>query len=161
MDFPTFLSRTNKVIPSPLLICLDPGETTGAAIFVDGRLTRATQIETPTVKRSIPALTEFLDSVPLEGNKPIVVFENYKIYSWKTEQHTWASLHTPQVLGVIETLAYIRGWKTFRQMAQQPKQFCTDAKLKEWGYYKTGLRHARDAIRHGCYYLLFNNEPKK
>lgn len=154
MNFPLFLSRTTAATPTPLLIALDPGETTGYAIFEAGVLIDAGQLDTRRIKLSVQVLTDFFDRF---SNTPFVVFENYKVYAWKTESHAWATLHTPQLLGVIETLCYLRGWKTARQMAQQPKQFCTDIKLKTWGYYRTGEQHARDAIRHGCYYLLFNN----
>jgi hypothetical protein len=40
-------------------------------------------------------------------------------------------------------------------MASQAKAFVTDQKLKEWGFWKEGMRHSRDAIRHGLYFLLF------
>lgn len=34
------------------------------------------------------------------------------------------------------------------------KTFCNDEKLKGWGFWKVGERHARDAIRHGAYFLI-------
>lgn len=161
MDFNTFLSKTNPNKPPALVLGLDPGETTGYSIFVEGKLDSAGQLPTHYIKTGIPELHKFFQTLEAYGEEPRVVFEDYRIYSWKTDQHTWASLHTPQLLGVIETLCYMRGWKTRRQMAQQPKQFCTDDKLKQWGFYRKGEKHARDAIRHACYYLLFNNTPAK
>ena len=44
---------------------------------------------------------------------------------------------------------------THKQMASTAKTFATDKKLREWGFWERGMRHARDAIRHGCYFLLF------
>jgi hypothetical protein len=41
-------------------------------------------------------------------------------------------------------------------MAHQAKGFVTDEKLKAWGFYQKGVRHARDSIRHACYFLLFD-----
>lgn len=159
MNFEQFLAKINPVEPLPLLIALDPGETTGYAVYQNGKLIDAGQLPTSYIIQGIQSLEPLLDKYL--DQKPYCVFENYRIYSWKTETHTWAELHTPQMLGVIETLCYVRGIKCSRQMAQQAKQFCTDDKLKMWGYYKPGLKHARDAIRHGCYYLLFNNKPNK
>ena len=46
------------------------------------------------------------------------------------------------------------------QMAFQGKGFATDARLKEWGFWKEGMKHSRDAIRHGIYYLLVTNLKK-
>ena len=45
-------------------------------------------------------------------------------------------------------------------MAQQAKGFVTDAKLKEWGMWDIGHKHARDACRH-CVYYLVSQKPKK
>jgi hypothetical protein len=41
------------------------------------------------------------------------------------------------------------------QMATTAKTFVTDEKLKQWGFWQEGMRHSRDAIRHGLYFLLF------
>jgi hypothetical protein len=87
----------------------------------------------------------------------MVVYEDFRIYDWKAASLSWNTLHTPRLIGAIQTLTFQRAIKVFTQMAQQPKGFVTDAKLEQWGYYKKGQRHARDAVRHACYYLLFNN----
>ena len=82
--------------------------------------------------------------------------EDYKIYAWKTDTHTWATLHTPQLLGVIRTIAVLQGIPLETRMAVEAKTFCDNDKLEMWGLYKPGMRHARDAIRHGCFSLLFS-----
>lgn len=46
------------------------------------------------------------------------------------------------------------------QMAVQAKGFVTDERLKEWGFWLPGMRHSRDAIRHGIYWLLVTNRPE-
>lgn len=46
-------------------------------------------------------------------------------------------------------------WEGIKQMAVTAKNFCTDDKLKQWGFWQAGQKHARDSIRHGCYFLLF------
>ena len=196
MDFETFLTKTRAKQPSwqppHILVALDPGETTGYAIFVQGKLHAIRQLATKDIATStdilrhlnhfatldpnayqiyqtrqpkqtdktIKALYEpFLPS-ETKGRPDIIVYENYKVYSWKTENHAWAGLHTPQLIGCIETLARLYDIPTYTQMAQQAKHFCTDTKLKEWGLYNPGMRHAMDAVRHACYYLLFNHpEP--
>jgi hypothetical protein len=33
--------------------------------------------------------------------------------------------------------------------------------LKKWDFWKPGMRHSRDAIRHGIYWLLITNRPKE
>ena len=94
----------------------------------------------------------------LQHHNVRVVMEDYKVYGWKTDQHAWAALHTPKFIGSIVALCYIHQIPYHMQMAQQAKGFCSDEKLEGWGYYDRGMRHARDAVRHGCYYTLFNEE---
>jgi hypothetical protein len=87
------------------------------------------------------------------------VFENYQIYEWKNADHSWSQVPTIQIIGCIKTLCKQHKISYSSQTAQVAKQFCTDEKLQQWGYYKAGMRHGRDAIRHGCYFLLFR--PQK
>lgn len=153
-SFPAWLQKLNKKnLPIPeRLICLDPGETTGFAYFVDGELVSWKQLATHNIYAGIDILTEEFDTL-----KPtMVVYEDYRVYAHKAETHSWNTLHTPRLIGGIQTLCHQRGIPRFCQMAQQPKMFCTDVKLRHWGYYKQGQKHSRDAIRHGTYYLLFN-----
>lgn len=141
----------NKVPPARLL-SLDPGETTGWSIYKGPVLYHGDQLETK--DNMFNNVIELLDAT----DPTHIICEDYKVYAHKLKDHSWASLHTPQLIGAIRMLAYQRNIPVFFQMAQQAKGFCTDDKLKKWGYYKTGLRHGRDSIRHGCYFLLFNKE---
>lgn len=155
MDFPTFLSKASPGVPVPkCLIALDPGETTGWALFHDARLTDCGELPTHTIKKSLDLLTALFD----KHNPERIVYEDYRIYGWKTQSHSWDALFTPRLIGCLQTMAAIRDLPWSTQMAQQPKQFCTDDKLKMWGMHQKGMRHARDAIRHGTYYMLFNHK---
>ena len=60
----------------------------------------------------------------------------------------------------IKYMLYKRNIPYKLQMAQQAKGFVTDAKLKEWGMWDIGHKHARDACRH-CVYYLVSQKPKK
>lgn len=157
MNFPTFVALHYKRMkreysPPNKLLCLDPGQTTGWAIFTDGILDKVGQLITDPVERGALAIQELI-----ANHQPdLVLYEEYKVYSWKAVQHSWSALHTPNLIGAIRTLCVLNEIPTYNQMAQQPKRFCTDQKLRDWKYYHTAQRHARDAIRHGCYYLMFN-----
>lgn len=140
------------------VIGIDPGETTGICCFRGGSLIDAQQLDTsdpvigPTeVEQYIRDIISLTDKLPLH-----IVMEDYKVYSWKADDHSWASLHTPRLIGAIE---YICGAvlkvPITKQMAQVAKGFCTDEKLKAWNLWVPGKRHARDAIRHAIYYMLF------
>lgn len=181
MPFEKFLYgvRGKDFVPPDIIVALDPGETTGYALFIQGKLHATRQIRTPTVRifaEVFKSLHNFATLSPHESTKlnpawqpfdkpygrpDVVVYEDYKIYSWKSDHHAWASLHTPQCLGALKAIATIHQLPLYTQLAQQPKGFCTDAKLKMWGnkYYQANQKHARDAVRHGCYYLLHNYKP--
>lgn len=137
------------------LLALDPGETIGWAVFEKGELTNWGQLkcEAPAQFRDVEDL--------IDQHKPeFIVCEAYRIYSWKRDQHVWSDLLTVRLIGAIELLCIQREISFETQMAAIGKGFCTDSKLKTWGYWKPSQRHARDAIRHGCYWLLFSKLSK-
>lgn len=140
------------------LLCLDPGETTGWALFVNGELTESGQAKTLEGGwREIHDLFEYICPT-------FVVYENYRVYGHKLERHANSEVYTLRLVGVIEYLCeVVYGISWHNQMAAQAKGFATDEKLKKWNMYQTGKKHARDAIRHGIYYLLFTHprEVKK
>lgn len=90
----------------------------------------------------------------------MVIYEGYKVYPWKLKQHSFSDVPTLQFIGFLRHACAVRGVPTATQMAQLVKTFCTDRKLKQWGLYNEGKRHANDAIRHGCYWLLFGMGKK-
>lgn len=137
-----------------ILLALDPGETTGIACFAcDDRavLTYANQVKTWPLEVGLPNMTKLLKELEPKS----VVFESYQVYEWKAKDHTWSQVPTLQVIGMIKTLCLQLGIEFHTQTAQVAKGFCTDTKLEEWGYWQSGMRHARDAIRHACYFMLF------
>lgn len=134
--------------PPDTLLAVDPGETTGWALFRMGN---------PTDSGEIPK-EDFADTflgalMTLEPS--IVVVEDYKIYPHKAKAHTWSSLHTVKIIGVIEALCAQNNIPVVKQMASS-KQFVTNEKLRAWEFYQKRRSHTNDAIRHGCYYLLFH-----
>lgn len=140
------------------LLAIDPGETTGYSVFEctkedNPKLVTYGQLASAPIDQGIDLLTQTI----MEVNPTKIVYEDYRVYSWKTQDHTWAALHTPQLIGVIQTLARQHRLSTYKQMAQHAKQFFTNEKLEEWGYYCRGKRHATDSIRHALLYLVFNH----
>ncbi len=151
--FPTWvvmLANAKRQPPPKLLIVFDPGETTGYAFFQDGILTQYKEIPTPTIHDATPVLARLV--TPYRE----VVVENYQVYKWRMKQHVGDTLHTPRLIGCIETLCALNDILPTKQLAQNAMKFATDEKLKAWGMYVKGKPHARDAIRHGILYLLFH-----
>lgn len=138
-----------------VILALDPGETTGVAAFTctadEAVLTHASQIKTWPLEIGVKTLEDLIKAVKPDR----VVFESYQVYEWKSESHSWSQIPTVQVIGMIKVLLIMHGIDYTTQTAQAAKNFCTDKKLEEWGFWQQGLRHARDACRHACYFLLF------
>jgi hypothetical protein len=143
--------------PPERMVSLDPGETTGACVFHGLKLAHAEQLPTGDMTHAPRVMNDFLN----KWKPQLLIMEDYRVYQWKARSHTWNSLHTPRLIGFIEGWCHLQtpAVPLIKQTAQQGKGFCTDDKLKEWGFYLPGERHSRDAIRHGCYYLLFPSLP--
>lgn len=135
-----------------VLLCLDPGHTTGYCVFRRGILTVAGQIRTVNQDDSI----NWSDVRLLMDNiKPThVVMEDYRVYSHKLERHSFSRVPTLRLIGAIDYLCWERNVPTFYQMATSHKGFVTDEKLKRWGLYEQGQRHSRDSMRAGLYFLI-------
>ncbi len=134
------------------LLCLDPGDTTGFAFFRDGVLTSYEQCS-----RKSETMLQLI-----EHYRPqVITCERYVIYSWKTETHAWSDVPTLRLIGVIEFICMQKKIMLVMQGTQAVKNFCTDKRLKEWGYFNKEKKHSMDAVRHGCFYLLFGKlKPK-
>jgi hypothetical protein len=162
----TFLEAALKGA-TPRILAFDPGETTGACNFYGAELKEAVQLPTGLMPTAAVAVRNWINQYTEEtGFKPdAIVIENYRVYSWKTDDHAWAEMHTSRLIGAIELICHDLGIPLHKQSAQNAKGFCTDDKLKAWGFWMRGERHARDAIRHAVFYLLFTHAkihiPKK
>ena len=144
--------------PPESLLSIDPGETTGWAMFIAGTLYESGQVGCETFNEATATVEshgKFFHQLIVESSPSIVVVEDYRIYAQKTNFHTWNALHTPRLIGAMQVLCAIHDIPLTLQMASS-KQFCTNEKLKKWGFYSQANRHAMDAVRHGCYWLLFN-----
>jgi hypothetical protein len=143
-----FLKKTRKDKPLPgRLLCLDPGETTGWSLFINGELEKAGQFRVDNLNELFMLVT---------GIAPDhIVMEDYKVYAHRAQQHIGSGVTTVQYIGVFKLAAEQLGIPLTLQMAHLAKGFVNDKKLQMWELYQTGARHANDSIRHGIYYLLF------
>jgi len=153
--FSQFVKNVRKEVhPLGTLIAVDPGETTGYAIFIDTHLRYYVQI----ASKDIWEVAKWLETFTKKFHPKVIVVEDYRVYSWRAKQHTWSDLFTPRLIGGLEVLCGMHDVPLIKQQPQVAKGFCTDDKLKSWGFWVKGQPHVRDAIRHGCYYILFNKQ---
>ena len=135
-------------------LSLDPGETTGACRLqsVEGDMyITLEQWDTKDIGAGAGLLQYMLQQYKTDH----VRMEDYRVYAWKTDDHTWAGLHTPQLIGAFKAVCYFARVPCTMKMAVDAKTFWTDEKLKMLGIYDAtkGMRHARDAFRHTLTFL--------
>lgn len=154
-DFPRLVQRVRKIselknwLPPNRMLSIDPGETIGIAYFESGALKQAYQENMKLLTaRSLEAILE-------RHNPHLIILEDYKIRANKSEAHINSSLFTVRLIGQIENQIELREISLQKQLPAQAKGFCTDRKLKAWNMYQEHCKHANDAVRHGCYFLLF------
>lgn len=146
----------DDLFQSVTYLALDPGETTGVAIWVQGQIWMF-ELDTRDLAVSMDTLASWLRNLGVDH----VRYEDYRVYSWKTQDHSNAALHTPQWIGCIKAICGLLGYSFSSVMAQQAKNFWTDDKLKLCGFYVPGLKHGRDALRHLLFYMCFPTEANK
>jgi hypothetical protein len=139
------------------VIGVDPGETTGFALINNAKLVKWDQIETDTPLKAWYNLGKIFEETKHQFPEGVdVACEDYRIYSWKSKDHSWSAVHTIKVVGYVQILAHTHGFNLKMRMAQQAKAFMSDKRLEEWGLYQEGQRHARDAIKHAAFHVLFS-----
>jgi hypothetical protein len=135
------------------ILGMDPGETTGLCVLYKGSF-YPFQKNTSILDWAATAYDRLLR--PERTRDTLVVAESYRIYSWKTKDHTWASLHTPRIIGGIQFLCKLRNIPLVMQSAAQGKAFMKgDDRLKTWGLHRPGTPHSNDATKHITSLLLF------
>lgn len=164
MDFAELATKCRKqkgmsaIHTNDMTLCFDPGHTTGWALFEGFRLHDSGELVTEPIEIAVESIRDLFNNCAPD----IVVIEDYRVYRWRQKHHVGSEMLTTRVIGVIETFCvteYIPD--VYKQPASVAKKFCTDKKLREWGFYKPGQKHTRDAIRHGCYFLIFGAVDRK
>jgi hypothetical protein len=160
MSIPTvkqFLEQMRSPMRFDEILAFDPGETVGWAYVEQGDLRESGQVRTTEFTwDQIDKLRQLIrDKAPT-----VVVYESYRVYSWKTDDHAWNEVHTAQIIGIIRSVCLEQNIPYITQTAQVAKQFVTDDKLQDWGLWKKGEKHARDAIRHAVYCTLFGKQEQ-
>jgi len=136
------------------ILVLDPGHTTGYAIFKGLTLLEKDHITTY-VSDKDTYYYEKLDNLIEQVN--FVVIENYRVYGEKRDQHVASDVPTLQIIGAVKYMCYLQQKSRYLQMAGDVKGFWTNEKLLKWGIVEPGVnKHALDAVRHGCHFLVFN-----
>ena len=139
--------------PPKYALWLDPGETTGWALwYFEQETLFMAEYEREEIGR-------FLERWMSTGGRHTVLgCEKFTITA-----HTARLSQQPaalEIIGVARHLAQKYRAPEFRvdQTPAQAKSFCTDAMLRRLGWYKAALGHANDAARHLLTYLTTTSQ---
>jgi hypothetical protein len=144
------------------ILSIDPGETTGWAVWENGELVNQGQDDH----------TDFLDTLESllqavhEGQGPdldLLVVEEYRLRQSASKAMVGNTFLTCEIIGVIGWLARKFTVGVAYQTPAQ-KDWWDNDKLKRAGLYARGLDHSRDAVRHGLYFWYLGqgkDVPKK
>lgn len=150
------LDRSGRKPPYGRFLAIDPGLTTGIAFFDGTQVIRIEQVggcELPEGQQKILSL--------ISHSKPErIVIEKFILYPWRLKNLSYNEMITPQIIGVVKMQAFKMDTPISEQTAAQGKAFFTDKRLRQLSLYYPGKKHANDAIRHGCYYLLFGERSQ-
>lgn len=151
------LQKVGKDLQDKKILAFDPGEMTGWAVMQSGALEACGQIATTTDSwTTMNGLETLIKSIAPE----VVVYETYRVYDWKSDDHKWSEIMTLQNIGVLKYFLGKYQIPHITNLAATAKGFVTDNKLMAWGFWQKGERHARDAIRHAVYTSIFDQEAK-
>ncbi len=146
------IAGANAYVPKSL-VAFDPGGTTGFSRFGDGKLTHRGQI----TAYNYLAVEQVIDL----HQPQVVVVEEYVLYPWARKQQTWSDFPESRMIGAIELMCLKRKIRLVMQTPADAKNWCTDAKLKSWGYFHATMQHANDSVRHGTYWLLYRGKRNR
>lgn len=153
MTFGEYVRKVNKgkALPKRLL-CIDPGKTTGWAIFNYGAYENAGHVPMADTDNLAVFLAKFVN----KAEPTHVVIEDYRVQGGKEKAHIGKALFTPLLIGRFHQYLDMNEIPFTMQTSSQAKAFARNKMMLEMGLKLGGglSRHAVDAIRHGVYYLL-------
>ena len=135
-------------------ISFDPGGTTGVAIKYDTGKIEVRQLGPYKHHETLWRV--------LEKKNPVgIVYERFVYQRRELSSGVSLNLQACEYIGVIELWASMHGINPVQQGASEVKKFCTEDKMKVWGFdLPHAQRHAKDALRHLVFYETFVGKDK-
>lgn len=172
MNLKEFAYKVKDATPFPgLILAFDPGETTGFCAMQDFKVLELNQIATGPKLTMVECYRNLemafngwaFEPSSTDAVKCEVAIEDYRVYDWKAEDHSWSQVHTIKVVGLLQLLCGQCGTPFKMRMAALAKGFVTDEKLRMWDLYEptVGQKHARDSLRHACFHAIWPTKEEK
>ena len=136
------------------IACIDPGGTTGIAVFVvepgDVRL------EGTLATKSYSTIFHFLSAL-IKGELDHIVCEQFRLLPSHAADLSYSTFPSSEVIGILKLLNELLEIPLTFQNPGDRSFFDDISKLKALGYYDSNV-HVRDAIMHGLTFL--SKDPK-
>lgn len=128
------------------MLSLDPGGTTGYAIFDFEEDSEPELVKVGQIRNGVKGFIDFYNDYLSMFNFDKVICESFTL----REGIFGADLSPVSVIGALEALM-----QDIEIVYQEPKlkPLCDDTRLKKIGLHLPGKPHANDAMRHGIIYL--------
>ena len=136
--------------PPGLLLAIDPGKTTGWALFRDGVVANLGQVE------GVDEFTLWLEDLIKEyGPINVIVVEAFVLFRGKAQQQIGSEFEVVQVIGICQSWAL----RNNVELVKQPSDILTVAQI--WSKMKMPKDHSKShyvaAYNHAFHYLVTNN----
>ena len=139
---------------TPLFASFDPGDSTGIVLVENSKI----------VGRDTMGYEEFFSTAAEFGWSHVQEFvvEQFRLYPWKANKLGFDGLIPVRVIGALELLARWQNKHIEFIDAVAAKQFCSDARLREVGWWSSlQTKHECDAARHALYYLIVRRDKRR
>lgn len=133
-----------------IVLAFDPGGSTGWCV-IDSEYTLIASGEIP----DWHGVKDLFNT----HQPDVVVYETFQLYAWKAQSLSWNTFVPCEAIGVIKFIAEELQIPCVGQGPAERKWF-TDDRLKTFNMVPPS-KHAKDAIRHALYFLVFGIKKYK
>ena len=142
-------------------VSIDPGESTGWALWKEGNLVEASTDSLWDVIDGLCGVADLSHTTEIEWPKlDLIVMEDWALYPWKLKELGWDKCRTARGIGAIELIARLSSIQLVLQPAAIKKGAVAAGAEELFLKPLHENRHANDAIMHGVFYMARNGVPE-
>lgn len=145
------------------IVALDPGGTTGVAIYTHSADTASGAFHNERIVRKQLGPDRHhveLWKLLTSENPDVIVCESFEFRQFDKKDRHNIVLVSKEYIGIVELYCAMTGKEHKPQTASVGKAFWSDDKIKRLGLWVPGNPHSMDATRHLLHYLTFEMNLK-
>jgi len=137
------------------LLAIDPGGTTGFAVFTGESLTNSWRKGRIGCRENAEEIDDIVIQLCEESTDLIIVIEKFQLFPWKSKSLAWSQLNTVQIIGRVKALA-----RLYQITVKEQTTGNRDIGYM-WGKVpklpkSNPSNHAHDAWAHAAFYIIDN-----